>query len=89
MFSVLRFRLASFRFQVLLPIVDCRLPFSNAAGVSFYEHLGDNELVFSQFTTWIKKDVYFDHRDLLSARFGADKMKQLDKYYGWAAPKRK
>src|ERR1044072_1127142 len=36
----------------------------NAAGVSFYEHLADDELVFSQFTTWVKKDVYFEHRDI-------------------------
>jgi len=27
----------------------------NAAGVCFYEHLCDNELVFAQFTKWIKK----------------------------------
>jgi len=55
----------------------------NAAGVSFYEHLADDELVFSQFTKWIKKDIYFEHRDLLDLKFGDDKMKELDKFYGW------
>ena len=61
----------------------------NAAGVSFYEHLADDELVFSQFTTWIKKEIYFEHRDLLNTRFDDDKMKQLDRFYGWSAPKKR
>lgn len=60
----------------------------NSAGVSFYEHLGDNELVFSQFTKWIKKSIYLEHRDLLNHRFDDDKMKQLDKYYGWTKPQK-
>jgi hypothetical protein len=60
----------------------------NAAGVSFYEHLCDNELVFSQFTTWIKKYIYFDIRDLLNQRFGDDKMKELDTFYGWTKPRK-
>jgi hypothetical protein len=72
-----------------LPIDDCRLPFSNAAGVSFYEHLADDELVFSQFTKWIKKNIYFEHRGLLSQRFDDDKMKQLDRFYGWSEPKKR
>ncbi|MBS1513079.1 MAG: hypothetical protein JST86_19740 [Bacteroidetes bacterium] len=59
----------------------------NAAGVSFYEHLSDDELIFSQFTRWVKKSIYAAHRDLLNNRFGEDKMKQLDKFYGWAKPK--
>ena len=59
----------------------------NSAGVSFYEHLGDNELVFSQFTKWIKKSIYFELRDLLNHRFDEEKMKQLDKHYGWIKPK--
>jgi hypothetical protein len=61
----------------------------NAAGVSFYEHLADDELVFSQFTTWIKKEIYFAHRDLLNQRFSDDKMKKLDTHYGWSAPKKR
>jgi hypothetical protein len=55
----------------------------NSAGVSFYEHLGDNEPVFSQFTRWIKKSVYFELRDLLYNRFDKERMRQLDKHYGW------
>ena len=61
----------------------------NAAGVSFYEHLGDSELIFSQFTRWVKKDVYFAHRGLLESRFDSDKMKQLDKFYGWTMAAKK
>lgn len=60
----------------------------NAAGVSFYEHLCDNELVFSQFTNWVKKGIYLEHRDLLNYRFDEGKMKQLDKFYGWTIPKK-
>ena len=59
----------------------------NAAGVSFYEHLGDNELVFSQFTKWVKKNIYLELRDLLNQRFGEERMKQLDKYYDRTKPK--
>lgn len=55
----------------------------NAAGVSFYEHLGDREVVFLQFTNWIKKDIYFAIRELLYQRLDDDKMNHLDNYYGW------
>ncbi|MBX3241365.1 MAG: hypothetical protein KIT80_17780 [Chitinophagaceae bacterium] len=58
----------------------------NSAGVSFYEHLCDNELVFAQFTKWIKKSTYSKHRDLLKLRLEDDKMKQLDRFYGWTKP---
>jgi hypothetical protein len=60
----------------------------NSAGVSFYEHLCDNELIFSQFTKWVKNKIYFDHRNLLNHRFDDDKMKQLDKFYGWTKPQK-
>jgi hypothetical protein len=59
----------------------------NSAGVSFYEHLSDSELVFSQFTKWVKKSIYVEHRDLLNHRFDDDKMKQLDKFYGLTTTK--
>jgi hypothetical protein len=59
----------------------------NAAGVSFYEHLGDNELVFSQFTKWLKKNIYLDIRGLLELRLSDEQMKQLDNFYGWNKPK--
>lgn len=59
----------------------------NAAGVSFYEHLIDEEITFKQFTNWIKKDVYNDIRDLLSHRANETQMKHLDKYYGYKRKK--
>ena len=59
----------------------------NAAGVSFYEHLADSDLMFSQFTQWIKKDIYFAIRELLNFRIDETKMKHLDHYYGWKKTK--
>ncbi len=55
----------------------------NAAGVSFYEHLGDNHETFSNFTTWVKKDIYVDIRGLLQLRIEKDKLESLDKFYNW------
>ena len=54
----------------------------NAAGVSFYEHLGDSDILFSEFPKWVKKSIYLDIRDLLSLRLDDKKMQQLDKHYG-------
>ena len=61
----------------------------NPAGVSFYEHLADTDETYLQFTNWIKKEIYFDIRDLLNQRVDDDKMKRLDDYYGWKDPKKK
>jgi hypothetical protein len=55
----------------------------NAAGVSFYEHLGDSSETFSNFTTWVKKDIYLDIRGLLQLRIKEEKLKILDKFYNW------
>ena len=55
----------------------------NSVGVSFYEHLTDNDLLYSQFTKWIKKDIYFVIRGLLERRLNDEKLKHLDKHYGW------
>jgi hypothetical protein len=55
----------------------------NAAGVSFYEHLGDNIETFANFTNWIKKDIYFDIRGLLQLRINEEKLETLDKFYNW------
>lgn len=55
----------------------------NAAGVSFYEHLGDNIETFANFTNWIKKDIYFDIRALLQLRIKEEKLETLDKFYNW------
>ncbi|MES2773923.1 MAG: hypothetical protein V4722_07050 [Bacteroidota bacterium] len=61
----------------------------NAAAVSFYEHLGDRDETFSEFTRWIKKDIFIDIRGLLTLMNEAEKMKSLDKYYGWTETKKK
>lgn len=60
----------------------------NSAGVSFYEHLGDNDVLFLQFTNWVKKSIYMDIRNLLYQRLDDDKMTHLDKYYGWKKPQK-
>lgn len=57
----------------------------NAAGVSFYEHLADSDDTFLPFTNWIKKEIYFDIRDLLNQRVDDEKIKKLDNYYGYKA----
>ena len=54
----------------------------NAAGVSFYEHLGDHEILFSEFPKWVKKSIYLDIRHLLCLSVDDKKMQQLDKHYG-------
>ena len=60
----------------------------NSVGVSFYEHLCDNDETFLAFTNWIKKEIYFDIRDLLSCRIDKDKIVKLDNYYGWKPTKK-
>lgn len=55
----------------------------NAAGVSFYEHLVDDEATFPHFTQWISKNIYADIRELLNQRASEEQMKQLDRYYGF------
>ncbi|MBL7700691.1 MAG: hypothetical protein JNM14_00455 [Ferruginibacter sp.] len=59
----------------------------NAAGVSFYEHLADTDETFTQLTNWIKKEIYFDIRNLLYQRTDEEKIKSLDKYYGYKTKK--
>ena len=53
----------------------------NAAGVSFYEHLCENELIFSQLTRWLKKDMYINHRDLIINELDKEKVRVLDSFY--------
>lgn len=55
----------------------------NAVGVTFYEHLVDTEETYSQITTWIKKEIYFDIRGLLNQRADEAKIKELDAFYGY------
>ncbi len=55
----------------------------NAAGVAFYEHLGDYDETFLAMPNWVKRDIYDDIRGLLDARLDDEKMKKLDDiYYG-------
>ena len=51
----------------------------SAAGVSFYEHLSDNEITLSQLSKWLKKNIYHEVRDLLKQRMNEKEIKVLDK----------
>ena len=53
----------------------------NAAGVSFYEHLGDYKETLSAFPKWIKPDIYSDIRPLLQRRLAEIDLENLDKMY--------
>lgn len=53
----------------------------NAAGVTFYEHLGDNEATRKEMPKWVKRSIYMQIRDLLVFRLGEDTVKQIDKLY--------
>lgn len=59
----------------------------NAAGVSFYEHLGDTDKTYPAFTNWVTKEIYAEIRNLLEWRLDDEKMKTLDRFYGWKKPK--
>jgi hypothetical protein len=53
----------------------------NAAGVSFYEHLGDHEAVFEQMHNWVSREIYQEIRGLLELRIINNMLKKLDKEY--------
>lgn len=53
----------------------------NSAGVSFYEHLADDEDTLRHFTTWVPRDIYFRIRELLEFRAGEEIVKELDRWY--------
>ena len=53
----------------------------NAAGVSFYEHLGDQDETLIAMPKWVKKEIYRDIRGLLELMVSDDKMKKLDNNY--------
>jgi hypothetical protein len=55
----------------------------NAVGVSFYEHLGDQTETFSNFTNWVKLDIYLEIRALLQVSIKKEKLETLDKFYNW------
>ena len=53
----------------------------NAAGVSFYEHLGDDQVTRQANPKWVKRDIYKDIRSLLELRLDKVALSQLDKEY--------
>lgn len=53
----------------------------NAAGVSFYEHLGDQAETRQDIRRWVKPDIYAEIRGLLAARLGNKEMQQIDSIY--------
>ncbi len=55
--------------------------FWNAAGVAFYEHLGDNEETLREIPNWVSKEIYEEIRVLLEMRLSKDKINWLDKMY--------
>jgi hypothetical protein len=42
----------------------------NAAGVSFYEHLGDQEETLAEMPKWVRRSIYEQVRELLVFRLG-------------------
>ncbi|MEP6845642.1 MAG: hypothetical protein ABI861_06550 [Panacibacter sp.] len=52
----------------------------NAAGVSFYEHLGDRKETLDAIPKWIEKDIYKDVRALLEISLNETQLKQLDEH---------
>jgi hypothetical protein len=53
----------------------------NAAGVGFYEHLGDCIETRESMAQWVKYDIYIEIRGLLKLRVTEQILKQLDKNY--------
>src|SRR5689334_23138286 len=53
----------------------------NAAGVSFYEHLGDYEETITEIPKWVKYEIYTVIRGLLERRIAKNVLLELDKRY--------
>jgi len=53
----------------------------NAAGVSFYEHLGDQTETLLAMPLWVNKHIYIQIRDLLKLRIGEEGLKKIDTLY--------
>jgi hypothetical protein len=53
----------------------------NAAGVCFYEHLGDNQQTLKAMPNWINKNLYTNIRGLLELRLSDKDLMNLDKNY--------
>ncbi|QEM02850.1 hypothetical protein DIU31_004720 [Mucilaginibacter rubeus] len=54
----------------------------NAAGVLFYEHLGDKTETLQAIHLWVKLDIYIEIRSLLKQRVGEATLKIIDGLYG-------
>ncbi|MEO8587877.1 MAG: hypothetical protein ABI432_00770 [Flavobacteriales bacterium] len=54
----------------------------NAAGVAFYEHLGDHESTAKHFTQFVDRTLYLEIQPLLAAALGEEKMQELNLRYG-------
>jgi hypothetical protein len=55
----------------------------NAAGVVFYEHLGDYNETLKEFQKWVKPKIYCDIRGLLEQRLAETDLQNLDKLYAF------
>jgi hypothetical protein len=53
----------------------------NAAGVAFYEHLGDYEETRNEMPKWVKYEIYKQIRGLLELRIAKDTLLELDKRF--------
>lgn len=53
----------------------------NAAGVAFYEHLGDYPETLSGMVQWVKKEIYKGIRELLKRRISERDLAELDQHY--------
>ncbi len=53
----------------------------NAAGVSFYEHLGDRAETRQAIWRWVKPDIYAEVRGLLEIRLSNKEMQEIDSNY--------
>jgi len=55
----------------------------NAAGVSFYGHLGDYEETLNEMPKWLKQNIYVNIRDLLEVRLQKVEIQRLDNLYNY------
>jgi len=53
----------------------------NAAGVSFYEHLGDSPETRNEMHKWVKADIFEEISGLLEYMMGAKEFAKLKKQY--------
>ncbi|MFB0495086.1 hypothetical protein ABID99_001323 [Mucilaginibacter sp. OAE612] len=53
----------------------------NAAGVSFYEHLGDKTETLEAIHLWVRRDIYTEIRLLLEQRLDEATLKAIDGLY--------